>query len=279
MVDFLYHYTTIQNLALILKNKTLRLMPLNLMDDLQETKSKDIQNFGQFVYVSSWTDKAKEVIPMWKMYTKPECGVRIGLIKNPFQIIDNATNKFRDPTQSEYMNSKDKNTEGIYPIIHINEMMPKNCIIANMGLNQQLTQVKYCHNPEELEPQIISLNKDTGNLEISLGKLGNTKNEYWRFQQEWRYIIRTQPFSIPRSFKSFDGEMTKYITELLTGAAKQSLPYIDLHLSSYALETMEILLAPDMPEGNKILVDSLIEKYNPQMKYPISESCLTGLLR
>ena len=57
MPDFLYHYTTIQNLALILKNKTLRLMPLNQMDDLQETKSKDIQNFGQFVYVSSWTDK------------------------------------------------------------------------------------------------------------------------------------------------------------------------------------------------------------------------------
>lgn len=279
MAKYLYHYTTIQNLALILKNRTLRLMPLNLMDDLQETKSKDIQNFGQFVYVSSWTDKEEEVIPMWKMYTKPECGVRIGMVENPFQIIDNTTHEFRDPTQGEYITSQNKETKGIFPIIRMDKMMQNNCIIANMGLNQQLEQVKYRHNPEELEPQIISLNKDTGNLEISLGKLGNIKNEYWSFQQEWRYVIRTQPFSIPRSFKSFDGEMTKYITELLTGAAKQSLPYIDLHLSSYALETMEILLAPDMPEGNKVLVESLIEKYNPKMKYPISESSLTGLLK
>ena len=45
MSDFLYHYTTISNLALILKNRTLRLNPLNQMDDLQETKNKDIKNF------------------------------------------------------------------------------------------------------------------------------------------------------------------------------------------------------------------------------------------
>ena len=45
---------------------------------------------------------------MWKMYTKPEFGVRIGVVKNPFQIIDNTTHEFRDPTQSEYRISKDK---------------------------------------------------------------------------------------------------------------------------------------------------------------------------
>ena len=161
----------------------------------------------------------------------------------------------------------------------MNEMIQNNCIIANMSLNQQLEQVKYSHKPEELEPQIISLNKETGNLKFSLNKLGNIKNEYWSFQQEWRYVIRTQPLSISRSLKSFDEEMTKYITEIFTGAAKQSLPYIDLHLSSYALETMEILLAPDMTEGNKVLVESLIEKYNPKMKNPISESCLVGLIK
>ncbi len=87
MSDFLYHYTTISNLALILKNRTLRLNPLNQMDDLQETKNKDIQNLEQFVYVSSWTNKEEEIIPMWKMYTNPQLVVRIGLPKNPFQIV------------------------------------------------------------------------------------------------------------------------------------------------------------------------------------------------
>ena len=113
MPKYLYHYTTIQNLALILKNRTLRLMPLNLMDDLQEAKSKDLQDFGQFIYVSSWTDREEEAIPMWKMYTKPECGVRIGMVENPFQVIDNTTHEFRDPTQEEYIISRDKKTKGI----------------------------------------------------------------------------------------------------------------------------------------------------------------------
>lgn len=279
MPKYLYHYTTIQNLALILKNRTLRLMPLNLMDDLQEAKSKDLQDFGQFIYVSSWTDKEEEVIPMWKMYTKPECGVRIGMVENPFQVIDNTTHEFRDPTQGEYITSRDKKTKGIYPIIRMEEMLLKNCLLANMGLHQQLIQVRYSKNPEELEPQIITLNVDTGNLEVSLGKLGDVKNEYWSFQQEWRYIIRTQPFSIPNSLKSLDGEMGKYLTEILAGKAKQALPYIDLHLSNYALETMELTLAPDMPEANKILVECLIEKYNPNMHNSIQPSILTGLIK
>lgn len=279
MPKYLYHYTTIQNLALILKNRTLRLMPLNLVDDLQEAKSKDLQNFGQFVYISSWTDKEEEVIPMWKMYTKPECGVRIGMVENPFQIFDSNINKFRDPTQKEYITSSDKKTEGIFPIIRIEEMEKNHCLFANMGLNHQLKQVRYSHKPEELEPQIISFNKNTENLKISLDKLGEIKNEYWSFQQEWRYVIRTQPFSIPRSFKNFDGEMNKYITEILSGMAKQSLPYIDLHLSNHALETMEIILAPDMSEANKILVECLVEKYNPNALNHIHSSLLKNLIR
>ncbi len=122
MSDFLYHYTTISNLALILKNRTLRLNPLNQMDDLQETKNKDIQNFGQFVYVSSWTDKEEEIIPMWKMYTTPQLGVRIGLPKNPFQIVDNETKGFRDPTEKEIRASQNKDTKGIFPIIQMEDM-------------------------------------------------------------------------------------------------------------------------------------------------------------
>ncbi len=36
--DFLYHYTSIETLALILSNRTFRLNSLDQMDDLQEKK-------------------------------------------------------------------------------------------------------------------------------------------------------------------------------------------------------------------------------------------------
>lgn len=83
--DFLYHYTTIEKLALILKNKTIRLMPLDKMDDVQEAKTKDFKNLGRYVFVSSWTEDETESIPMWNLYSDLSCGVRIGLKKNPFK--------------------------------------------------------------------------------------------------------------------------------------------------------------------------------------------------
>lgn len=83
--DYLYHYTNIETLALILKNRTIRFNPLNKMDDLQEQETADIKNIGQFCYISSWTDEITESIPMWNMYASLDSGVRIGLKKNPFQ--------------------------------------------------------------------------------------------------------------------------------------------------------------------------------------------------
>ena len=83
--DQLYHYTSIDVLALILKNRTIRLNPLNKLDDLQEQKTADVENLGKFVFVSSWTSDDVESIPMWKMYTDPRAGIRIKLRKNPFK--------------------------------------------------------------------------------------------------------------------------------------------------------------------------------------------------
>ena len=42
--DFLYHYTSIETLALILSNRTFRLNSLDQMDDLQEKETSDIKN-------------------------------------------------------------------------------------------------------------------------------------------------------------------------------------------------------------------------------------------
>ena len=60
MTDYLFHYTSVESLALILKNKTFRFSPLSALDDLLEEKVKDSQKFGNYVFVSSWTDNKKE---------------------------------------------------------------------------------------------------------------------------------------------------------------------------------------------------------------------------
>lgn len=83
--DLLYHYTSIDTLALILKNKTICFNNLLNVDDLEEVGTQDMGNFGKYVNISCWTKDSKESIPLWNLYTQSMKVVRIGLPKFPFK--------------------------------------------------------------------------------------------------------------------------------------------------------------------------------------------------
>ena len=65
----LYHYTSLETLALILTNKSLCFNTLLNVDDIEEAETSDMGLLGKYVYVSCWTDEAAESIPMWQLYT------------------------------------------------------------------------------------------------------------------------------------------------------------------------------------------------------------------
>ena len=83
----LFHYTSIEALALILKNKTIRFNRLDCVDDLEESMygsgPNDIK-LGQYQFVSCWTKDCEENIALWKMYTSNK-GVRICLDSDMFK--------------------------------------------------------------------------------------------------------------------------------------------------------------------------------------------------
>ena len=84
MPDVLYHYTNIEALTMILKNRTIRFTSLTELDDVSEGADSTGRSLGRFVFVSSWTDDRKESIPMWNMYASMKRGVRISLPAIPF---------------------------------------------------------------------------------------------------------------------------------------------------------------------------------------------------
>ena len=86
-MDYLYHYTSIETLALILKNNTLCFNNLLNVDDSEEAETFDMGKFGRFVYVSCWTSDEQESIPLWNLYTPDMHGVRIRLPRYPFKNI------------------------------------------------------------------------------------------------------------------------------------------------------------------------------------------------
>ena len=270
-IDRLYHYTTVESLALILKNRTLRLNPLDKMDDLQEAQSLSRQNYGQFVYVSSWTDMKEESIPMWKMYSSMTSGVRISLPPCPFQIFDLSQNCFRDPTLQERASMY--TTTALYPVVNIYDDLQRNVSTAT-NIGQQLHKVEYTDDVEKLCPKLEKIDGDKAY--IALDMMGIYKSSIWRFQSEYRYLIRSIPCNLLGGNATQNWSIVVN-TMIQMGGVKSNRQYIDLRLAGNMLDQMVITTSPAISPSNKIIVEALLSQFCPKAR--IESSALEGKVR
>lgn len=260
--DYLYHYTTINTLALILKYKTIRFNCLRNVDDLNEGIVNDLGKIGKYFFISCWTDKSEESIPFWKMYTNNMVGVRIKLPVSPFKLhsmlelnIDNAT------INMDYSIHRPEN-------LFEKDYMPT---ISNNILNK----VHYTNEREQLYPNIYEITENNEHR-VHLNKVGIFKRKEWNFQSEWRYIIKIMPMGFNEIIKN-GADFGKIMFDLIR--SERPLPineyYLDLDCEKF--KDMEITLGPGITEGDKIIVNSLVNKYNPSAT--IIESSLMGEIR
>ena len=270
-IEYLYHYTSLESLALILKNRTIRLNPLDKMDDIQEQKTADIENIGKFVFVSSWTDDVVESIPMWKMYTDPRCGVRIKLRKNPFLKHGTRGSDFEKVLGATLEDEKSRTTV-MDTFLDLTAMLEGGYVSPQGWSGDILTKIEYTNDLNKLEPSVGSC--ENGKNRIDLGLLGKYKNTHWRFQNEWRYIMDF----VPMNFSSNPQQIAKYfsqtVLQMFTGIAEPPFRYYDLDIDPKYFEEMEITCSPQMSAGNRTILETLVERYNPNAT--ILESELLG---
>lgn len=241
-INYLYHYTSVESLAMILSTKKVRLSPLSDLDDLQEEKTYDLTNIGKTVFVSSWTDDSKESIPMWNMYSDIKSGLRIKAIPNMFE--DYKITPANKIVISDYDHWKDD----------------------VVTFPQELKKVIYSDEIKDLIPQIIDEKRGVWDQ----SKLGIYKNTAWAFQSEWRYIIRLWPGN--KYDKTGDTPEVIYNNFVL-----QIDKHIFLNIKAEAFDALEVTLSPKISEGNRKIVELLREKFCPNMK--ILESTLKDCLR
>ena len=270
--EYLYHYTNIETLALILKNRTIRFNSLNKMDDLQEQQTADIKNIGQFCYISSWTEDSTESIPMWNMYASLNLGVRIKLRKNPFKLYNNTAESLSKVINATV--NDESNGKPLQSIIPIAEMFSKGFMSIQAMTKELLIKVEYTDNKDKLYPHLLTENGET--FSIALGELGKYKNLHWKFQNEWRYILTILPLNLNQPVENSLKNFQIIANKMRLGLEKQPFPYYDMYLSDEAFSEMEITLSPHISAGSKIIVESLVEKYNPSAI--ITESQLIGLI-
>ena len=270
-VKYLYHYTSVDSLALILKNKTIRLNPLDKMDDLQEQKTADVENLGKFVFVSSWTDDPTESIPMWKLYTNSTAGVRIKLRENPFAWHGTLAKDVAAKTGMQL--TPDSDPEGKLPtFLDLSEMMAKGYMSAQAYNGKILEKVQYTDDLSKLEPAVVKI--DDGKVHLNIGSLGRYKNKHWEFQNEWRYIMTFMSMNFKVGVEMMSQMFSMSVTKMTQGKEPPPFRYYDLDIDPKCFEEMEITCSPQMTYGNRVILETLVEKYNPSAK--IVESELLG---
>lgn len=236
--DFLYHYTTINTLGFILNNANMRFNSLAQMDDLNEVVVRN-RNFGKYCFVSCWTAEEKESIPMWKMYSDDLNGIRIKLPLFPFKTYN--SKEYIIPVKEQYQN-------GYYFSSPL-----KSCFLRPI-------EYKSIEQVEEIKNGHIGM-KNYQMFGYEEFENGYYKNDFWNFQKEWRY----QLFAVPTKGKIPFGEEEKdeaYIETL------PDLPFKDkyLMLDENKLSQMEITMGPKTNEIDELLVNMLVENYNPTAK-------------
>lgn len=156
----IYHYTTIDTLALILKNKTIRFNRLDKVDDAEEIEIEYYpQNTYKFTYISCWTESSIENIALWKMYTPNGRGIRIGIEHE--RLFDHAVEGTSFGGDAEF------------------------CKFSYTQPNDNIQKIEYI---DDLESIKIDIDKDMKCLALY-------KNKMWKFQEESRFILITHDFT------------------------------------------------------------------------------------
>lgn len=271
-METLFHYTNIETLALILKNRTIRFNPLNKMDDLEENLSADVYNAGMFTYVSCWTSSKKENIALWKQYTHHDTGVRIELPVYPFK--EYIARDLIDDQRIKNLFSEKPDTK---TIIRLDKMLKSNYFTQIVTGHNILFKMNYTDNEDDIIPKIVHIDVKKNVLSSNFSKIGKYKREAWKYQEEWRYMIQFYPGNLLTIYKD-DGLMLRNaFINVLAGKEKQPFSYYDLEIDDKAYKSMKIVLSPTITLGNEILVRNVVEKYNFGIE--ISESAFKGKIR
>lgn len=259
----IYHYTTIETLALILRNKTIRFNRLDKVDDVEEAcygSGPNGRNICKYQFVSCWNKDQQENIALWKMYTNYK-GVRIGLDEEMFVTYD-----INDHCKSYFPFPFD---------------LKENCLLLPINNEARLYEIHYVENFEDEIKSIVTQDKNSAS--INYEKLAFLKRKEWEFQKESRFRITVRPFKDEKidwqkynDWYSIGEEILNSMSEFLKEDIPINIEHFDIPLQEEKLKDIEVMMGPMTTEGDRILVEALLSSYKDSK---ISDSYFKGKIR
>lgn len=258
---FLYHYASLDTLALILHNRTIRFSRLDKVDDPQEQRSADSQNLGKMKLVSCWTSSDEESIPMWREYAGADCGVRIQMKSYPFKQYSVSNDSLNMLSSEAVLNALGGSFDGLH--LPLEDFWDKNYHFFETARDREiLHEVEYTNDQSLLFPKVINA-FGHGGLVADLNALGVHKTIAWSYQKEWRYILTAVPIGIDSVINVRLDQILRANDVMLDKCDPGIPPYYDLTISDEAFSSMKIVSSPKMTPGNRVILNTLIEKYAP----------------
>ena len=268
--DVLFHYANLETLALILRNRTIRFSRLDRVDDPQEQRSADSLNLGKMKFVSCWTSSGVESIPMWREYAGAESGVRIQMKRNPFKEYSLSVEDLKKVPRMEVSGNPGDSFEGLH--LPIDDFWDKGYYFNETARSvEMLHKVEYTDDKSLLFPKVIA-NCDNGEIKADLNALGIYKATPWSYQNEWRYVLTTIPIGIASFFNGGEGDIKRALDVILDRCDPETPSFYDLEISDEAFSAMRITRSPKMTSGNRVILDTLVEKYAPGIE--VAESSI-----
>lgn len=255
----IYHYTTIESLTLILKNKTLLFNRLDCVDDLDEgaVESEGVK-LGRYTFVSCWTESNEESIPLWKMYAGSGMGVRIGLEKDMFQ-------KY---LVRDLSFGKNHTVGSMWQPLPKKEFEQKGYFVLPLfSLDDDsdffYRRIQYVEDVNEKTKEVVRVkcNSDgTAETNIAFGEVGRYKHRRWAFQEEVRFTLHIVPFN--PFFEDMNNIGTIAMNAYFQNRPLSFTKYY-MHLEEKVLSNIEITLSPNSTESHRIIIEALVAQYAP----------------
>jgi Protein of unknown function (DUF2971) len=272
----IYHYTSVESLALILKTRKLRFTRLDRVDDVREAQRHIGIQFGQYFFVSCWTKEPLESIPQWNMYSKEMQGVRIDFPQYPFQSVS------MKPTRDVGM---EITGDALGPLTFEEMLGPEHFVLPLFAQGSHFAgDVQYVEDVEAVYRSSITTTPGSygrANVQIaSLPTLARYKSSDWQFQKEYRFVLTVIP--IPKI--NSDGFTNRNLGQALDNFpaafmnnVDPGIEYIDVPLADDAFKSLTIRTGPLCPLGSQVCVQALVSSLAPDAK--IEKSQLWGAIR
>lgn len=271
----LFHYTTINTLALILDTKSIKFSRLDQLDDKTEAEPFAEFNPLQYIFSASFTDDPVESIPMWRMYANMETGIRIEFDSET--LINPTLKKIVIP------NNEHECAEFppfLYTALNVNDVVNSDYALAYWNINDKdaidqcikLKTISYINDFKDKYKSLIKIGtkiengKITRNIQYNPTSFGFYKSEYWAFQKEVRLLIYAVPFA----------KNNEEIDIIVANNRPLSSTFILVPLADKCLQNLIITLSPKVSNSSRLIVKALVEKY-PNVK--VLDSCLFNTIR